>query len=151
MDNSYFNLKQKSPRIFHAISRSWRWKLICLPAIFGIKTPQVYLHWFWWDESKKLNYLYDQPSHFYLWYFEMKMGLVPDVFILFRSFSSFFAAIIIGFMYTLVVLIKVHYLISINQLDNNIWWIITEALTFFNFSIGHFVIGRWCQSLWCSF
>ena len=75
--------------IFHASRHSWCWKLIFLPDLFDIKTPEVYLHWFWWDESKKLNYLYDQPSHFYLWYFEMKMGLVPDILFFFALFSLF--------------------------------------------------------------
>ena len=81
--------QESAPLIFHAIRHSWRWKLICLTDIFDTKTPQVYLHWFWWDESKKLNYLYNQPSHFYLWYFEMKMGLVPDVSFFFALFPLF--------------------------------------------------------------
>ena len=105
------------------------------------------------DEMNQRNWIISTTNHPISTYDILKWKW--DWCQIFYSFSlffpSFFAAIIIGFMYTLVVLIKVHYLISINQLDNNIWWIITEALTFSNFSIGHFVIGRWCQSLWCSF
>lgn len=105
------------------------------------------------DEMNQRNWIISTTNHPISTYDILKWKW--DWCQMFYSFSlffpSFFAAIIIGFMYTLVVLIKVHYLISINQLDNHIWWIITEALTFSNFSIGHFVIGRWCQSLWCSF
>ena len=105
------------------------------------------------DEMNQRNWIISTTNHPISTYDILKWKW--DWCQIFYSFSlffpSFFAAIIIGFMYTLVVLIKVHYLISINQLDNHIWWIITEALTFSNFSIGHFVIGCWCQSLWCSF
>ena len=88
------------------------------------------------DEMNQRNWIISTTNHPISTYDILKWKW--DWCQMFYSFSlffpSFFAAIIIGFMYTQVVLINVHYLISINQLDNN-WLIITESWNFALFQL----------------